>query len=127
MKRKILIVTTLMLIAINTPDIAYGYLAESMSPPMNLTNSGSSPAPSSYGLGYNSSAALRERENDFYRQQRLNQPGISATINRANNYFQPPVTNSLGSSTPSRNADRDYVQSKPLPLKGIYSYDAYGN
>lgn len=89
----------------------------------------------SYGLsdpysgGFSSSMHIREMENDFYRQQALNQPSISATCNQANRYFQQPPTSAMSSSssTASRNADRDYVQSKPLSLKGIYSYDGYGN
>lgn len=90
----------------------------------------------SYGLsdpysgGFSSSMHLREMQNDFDRQQALNQPGLSAVCSQGNRYFQqaPASTNSLSSSSsPSRNADRDYVQSKPLSLKGVYLYDGYGN
>lgn len=89
----------------------------------------------SYGLsdpysgGFNSSMHIREMQNDFARDQALNQPSLSATCNQADRYFQqaPASTTSTTSSSMSRNPDRDYVQSKPLSLKGVYMYDGYGN
>jgi len=81
---------------------------------------------SPYSGGFSSSMHIREMENDFARQQALNQPSMTATLNNCvNNSFQR--RESSLSSQSSRNPDRDYVQSKPLSLKGIYSYDAYGN
>ena len=80
-----------------------------------------------YSGGFNSSMHIREMENDFYRSQAANRASIDAVCTPRPTQ-QPRVTESTYSAPPiSRNPDRDYVISKPLSLKGIGPYDAYGN
>ena len=80
-----------------------------------------------YSGGFNSSMHLREMENDFHRSQAANRASIDAVCTPRPTQ-QPRVTESTYSAPPvSRNPDRDYVISKPLPLNGIGPYDAYGN
>lgn len=113
MKNKLLI-SLIVLASISTSALAYndyGYSYGLSSP---------------YSGGFSSSMHIREMQNDFARDQALIQPSLSATCNQANRYFQQPPASTMSSSM-SRNPDRDYVQSKPLPLKGVYMYDGYGN
>lgn len=115
MKNKLLI-SLIVLASMSTSALAYndyGYSYGLSSP---------------YSGGFSSSMHIREMQNDFDRQQALNQPGLSAVCNQGSRYFQqPPASTMSSSSTVSRNPDRDYVQSKPLSLKGVYMYDGYGN
>lgn len=116
MKNKLLI-SLIVLASMSTSALAYndyGYSYGLSSP---------------YSGGFSSSMHIREMQNDFDRQQALNQPSMSAVCNQGSRYFQdsPRPTTSSSSYAPSRNADRDYVQSKPLSLKGVYLYDGYGN
>lgn len=114
MNRKILM-ATILLLSLNASCFAYNDYGYSYG--VGGTNNG----------GFDSSMHLREMQNDFDRQQALNQPSLSATCNQGSRYFQQePARTTSNSYTPSRNPDRDYVQSKPLSLKGIYAYDGYG-
>lgn len=78
---------------------------------------------------YDPSEAFRERENE---NNRLNQ-SLQATS--ASNNQCPPISYERiqpyrSSNTNDYKVDtkgKNYVQSKPLSLKGIYRYDAYGN
>lgn len=122
MKRKFLM-TTALLLSLNPACFAYYDvpLYATMHPPSRLV-------PESQPLDLTKRS--REIYEDSYRQQQLNVINNQQFTDAARYNSQRVYGQSQGqgqASQPSRNPDRDYVQSKPLPLKGIYSYDAYGN
>lgn len=78
-----------------------------------------------YSGGFDSSMHLREMQNDFDRTQALNAANNAAYASRLNQPA-PRLPQQECISQPLVNPNRSYVIDKPLSLKGIYPYDAYG-
>lgn len=112
MKNKLLIVL-IVLSSVNTVALAYNDYGYSY----GLSNGSSG--------GYNASMGIRESQNDFNGYMQRQAVGMASLfqINQGNQCYSS--NRQVQSQQSYVNPNRSYVVDKPLPLNGIYGYDAY--